>query len=289
MLVMEQLHFDILHADGRRETTTAQAARILVGSGAHCDVRLAPDQAAFEHVAIESDPSGPMLRSLATSPPVVLDGMPLLTHSLGPLTTIRIGATQIQISRAVLGADVPSASMTPAMMAKLAVVALLLVAVIAVSRMSKEQPVLAPPATPALFTTAATACPRTDPAEARVLADDNRALADGARERSPFDPREARSAVRSYEIAAACYRAAHLPEAADDASSSAKRMRDETTLDFRARRVRLERVLLVKDYEVAAQDVAVLRALTDGQHGEYTRWLVSVSQDIKNQKVEKSQ
>ncbi|MDB4937206.1 MAG: hypothetical protein JWP87_4178 [Labilithrix sp.] len=286
---MEQLTFDILHADGRRESTTAQAPRIVVGSGAHCDVRLAPDQAAFEHVAIEDHPAGPLMRSLATSPAVVLDGAPLTTHALGAVTTFRIGATQIEIKRAVLGVEAQSSSLGPAMIAKLAVVALLAVGIFAVSHMNKEQPVAAPPKMPELFAKAVTECPRTDPAEARVLGDDNRALGGGARERSPFDPREARSAVRSYELAAVCYRRANALEAAEESASNAKRMREETTLDFRARRVRLERVLLVGDYEVAAQDVAVLRALTEGQPGEYTRWLASVTQDIKNQKAEKSQ
>ena len=95
--------------------------------------------------------------------------------------------------------------------------------------------------------------------------------------------------IARYELAAACYRRANAMDAAEESASNAKRMREETTLDFRARRVRLERVLLVSDFEVAAQDVAVLRALTEGQQGEYTRWLASVTQDIKNQKVEKSQ
>jgi hypothetical protein len=286
---MEQLNFAILHADGRRETTTAQATRIVIGSGAHCDVRLAPDQAAFEHVAIEDHPAGPIMRSLAASPAVVLDGAPMTAHALGALTTFRIGATEVEIMRAVLGAEARGSSLGPAMMAKLVVIALLAVAIVVASRMNKDQPVAAPPAMPELFAKAATECPRIDPAEARVLADDNRALADGSRERSPFDPREARSAVASYELAAACYRSAHLPDAADDAANSAKRMREETTLDFRARRVRLERVLLVKDYEIASQDVAVLRALTEGQQGKYATWLASVTRDIKNQKVEKSQ
>lgn len=286
---MEELRFDIRHADGRHESTTAQADRIVIGSGAHCDVRLAADQAAFEHVAIESHPTGPVMRSLSTTPPVVLGGAPLASHVLGSATVFRIGATQIQITRVVLGVEVKSSAMNPAMVLKLAIVAMLVVAIGAVSQMGKEQKVTAPPKMPDLFVKAATECPRHDPAEAKAVAEDQRAIADGARERSPFDPREARSAVKSYEIAAACYRVAQLPDASEDAAQSARRMREETTLDFRARRVRLERVLMVKDYEVAAQDVAVLRALTDGQQGEYSQWLTDVAQEIKNQKVEKSQ
>jgi hypothetical protein len=220
---------------------------------------------------------------------VVLDGAPLTTHALGVSARFSIGATQIEIKRAALAAVAQGSSLGAKMIAKLAVVALLAVAVFAASQMKKEQAVVAPPKMPDLFAKAVTECPRTDPAEARVLGDDNRALGDGARERSPFDPREARSAVRSYELSAVCYRRAGLAEAAEESSSNAKRMREETTLDFRARRVRLERVLLVSDFEIASQDVAVLRALTEGQQGEYTRWLASVTQDIKNQKTEKSQ
>lgn len=286
---MEELRFEIRHADGRHETTTAQAARIVLGSGAHCDVRLAADQAAFEHVAIEDHPAGPVVRGLATAPPAFLEGAPLTSHLLVATTTLRIGATQIRITRAVVALEPKSNAPSAAMVVKLAVVALLAVAIVGVSQMSKEQPLAAPPRTPELFAKAASECPRVDVAEARAVADDQRALADGARERSPFDPREARSAVRSYEVAAACYRLAQLPDASEDAAQSARRMREETTLDFRARRIRLERVLLVSDYEVASQDVTVLRALTEGQPGEYSTWLAGVAREIKNKKSEKSQ
>jgi hypothetical protein len=207
---------------------------------------------------------------------------------LGAATVLRVGASEIQISRAVVAAAAANAALGPAMIAKLGVIALLAVAIFAASRPRAEQTNAAPPRAPSLFASAATDCPRVDESEARVVAEDQRAIADGARERSPFDPREVRSAVRSYELAAACYRVAQRRSDADEATQSAQRMRDETILDFRARRIRLERVLVVKDYEVAAQDVAVLRALTEGgQEDQYSRWLASVSQDIKNQKVEK--
>jgi hypothetical protein len=175
------------------------------------------------------------------------------------------------------------------MIAKLLVVAALFAAIIKVSTTVQQEAIAAPPAMPELFAKTSNDCPRKDLAEARAVADEQRANADGARERSPFDPREARSAVKSYEIAAACYRLAQSAEASADAAQSAKRMREETLLDFRARRVRLDRVLLVNDYELASQDVTVLRALTEGQQGEYAQWLATVAQDIKNHNAEKNQ
>jgi len=243
---METLCFEIRHADGRHERTAAQAPRIVIGSGAHCDVRLAADQAAFEHVAIEDQPAGPLVRCLATTPEATLDGAPLTTHLLGASATVRIGATQIHITRAVHALAVKKSAMGPAMIAKLLVVAALIGAIVKVSAAATDEPLAAPPAMPELFAKTSDVCPRSDPAEARAVADDQRLNGDGARERSPFDPRESRAAIKSYEIAAACYRLAKSPEASADAAQSARRMRDDTLLDFRARRVRLERLLLVE-------------------------------------------
>ena len=281
---MEPLSFEICYADGRQERTIAQGARIVIGSGAHCDVRLAADQAAFEHVAIEELATGPQIRNLAPASATTLDGQPFATRALGPsaLACLGIGATQIRILREVRAAAVKSSALGPVMIAKVLVVAALAAAIVKVSMMGRDAPSTISPSMPELFAKTSTDCPRKDLAEARTVADDQRAIADGARDRSPFDPRESRAAIKSYEIAAACYRLTLQAEASESAAQSAQRMREETTLDFRARRVRLERVLLVNDYDLAAQDVAVLSALTEGQPGEYPRWLAGIAQDIKN-------
>jgi hypothetical protein len=285
---MQHLRFEIRHADGRHESTSARAPRIVIGTGAHCDVRLGADQAHFEHVAIEHHPAGPLLRSLVTpaTAAATVDGALLTARALGPSATLCIGGTQIHVTRVVTEAGAKSAGASVAAVAKLGVVAALVAAIAVVSRMSPEEPTALPPKAQELFAPTKAECPRTDPAEARVVAEDQRAIADGARERSPFDPREARTAIKGYEVAAACFRHAQLPDPAEEAKQNAARMRDETTLDFRTRRVRLERVLVTKDYDIAAQDVAVLRALTDGQRNDTTRWLSAVATDIKNHNAE---
>jgi hypothetical protein len=284
---MELLRFEIRHADGRTETTTAHAPRVVIGSGAHCDVRLAADQAAFAHVTIESDPSGPIIRCLSPVPAALLDGAPFTGQALSAVAVLRISGTEVKITRAALTAVAPRSSVNPAMLAKVLVIALLGVAIVALLRKNTEQEFGAPPKAPSLFGATSKECTTKEPTEARVLAEDQRAIADGARERSPFDPREVRSAVRSYELASACYLIAQRPADSDDAAQSAQRLREDSQLDFRARRIRLERMLLVNDYEVASQDVAVLRALTEGgPANEYSRWLASVALDIKNHKAE---
>jgi hypothetical protein len=70
----------------------------------------------------------------------------------------------------------------------------------------------------------------------------------------------------------------------NDAKSAAAALRESITLDFRARRVRLEHLLTVGDYELAARDVRVLQTLTEGKRGPWTSWLAGVDQLVK-QKV----
>ncbi len=43
-------------------------------------------------------------------------------------------------------------------------------------------------------------------------------------------------------------------------------------------------MLAVKDYEIARQDVVVLRAMLEGQRGPYVTWLAKVAQELKSQK-----
>lgn len=285
---METFEFDILHADGRRERTTASAPRIVIGSGAHCDVRLSADQAAFEQVVIEQAPGlPPRIAALVAMPLSTLDGAPVQGQTPPPRSLLVIAGTRIQVTRVVPQASVRASALPPAMVAKLAIIAGLAVAIGVLLTRGPAPAPPAPTAVPQLFGAPPSACSRVDATEARATADDQRARGDAARERSPFDPREARVAVASYEMAAACYRQVQAADASADAAQCAARLREETTLDFRARRVRLERLLLVADYELAAQDVAVLGALTEGQTGEYPEFLASVQQTIKNRKMEK--
>jgi hypothetical protein len=289
---MPTVDFEIRHPDGRHERTSSSAHRVLIGSGAHCDVRLPADQAAFEHVAIERHPTaGRLVRGLAVAPapgPVAtVNGAPLTAVALGAGLLLRLGHTEIRVAPVMRAIAAGKGAGRAASLAKLAVLGALLGAIGVASRAGAD-PDAGPreaPGAPELFAAACAACPRADLAEARVVADEARARADGARERSPFDPREARSAVASYELAAACYRLVQS-DAATDARESARRLREETALEFRARRVRLERLLRTGDHELASQDVTFLEALTDGQPSDYGQWLATVAQDLKNKQAE---
>ena len=65
---MRGLRFQIRNADGQLEQLVVEAERALVGSGAHCEIRLPVDQARVEHVLIELGPAGIFARALSFEP-----------------------------------------------------------------------------------------------------------------------------------------------------------------------------------------------------------------------------
>jgi len=290
---MEELHFIIRHPDGREERSLVQSTRTIVGSGAHCDIRLSPDQAAFEHVAMEITPDGARIQRLANSPAATLDGAEFAIAALASTATLTVGRTTIQIGRKTTSDDANKRNKSGvSLVARGGVLLVLGCAIAFLSNLPKAGRETPPADIPDLFgngskTAVAVTCPRGDRAEAKAIAEDNRAIADGARERSPFEPRGAVTAVKSYDLASACYRAAGDVDAADEAGRNAREIQADTLAELRARRVRLEHMLAVKDHEIARQDVLVLRALFQGHRGEYVSWLARVDQDLKAQKVEK--
>ncbi|OJY30435.1 MAG: hypothetical protein BGO98_27325 [Myxococcales bacterium 68-20] len=283
---MEELRFDIQYPGGRTERSVVQSARVVIGSGAHCDVRLAPDQAAFEHVVVEMLPEGTRLTRVAKEM-ASLDGNAFSITTLGPCGTVVLGQTVVRIERAAVAVAAANGKLGAGVLLKGVVLAMLLGAVLVISNMPEEGVGRAPADLPELFPAQEITCARTDPAEAAALASDTHAIADGARERSPFEPREAVAAVKAYDLAAACYTLAGDPEAAAETSRTARELEAATRGELRARRVRLERMLAVKDYEIARQDVVVLRALLEGQRGPYVSWLAKVAQELKSRRAGK--
>lgn len=283
---MEELILETRHTNGTCERTVTTGVRALVGSGAHCDLRLSPDQAAFEHVAIEMGPDGLRLQRLASSPPCTLDGAPFAVSTVTAAAELAIGSTLVRVERRSV--EAPTEKRKPAVGAivRACVLGVLVGAVAVLVKMPR--PTAEPPFAelPEIFGASAPACPRTDVAEARAIAEDRLAIADGARERSPFAAREAIAAAKAYDVAAACYRAAGDVEAAEEAAGIAREIEFDTRLELRARRLRLERMLAVGDVEIARQDVAVLRVMTEGHDGEYVSWLALVEQELKAERKE---
>lgn len=282
---MSLLRFEIRYADGRKEVTHVDGERATIGSGAHCDIRLPLDQAAPEHVAVEVIGETVRLETKAFEPPATVNGMPFTNMPVTPDVPLKIGSTRIFIAlgeEGFEGAVVQKKTEQTSPLMKVLGVAVLVAGAYMLLADDPQQNVAAPAQAPDLFApTPTTSCPQSAPDQARAFASDKFDLAEGKRERSPFAPRDGVDAVLLYETASACFRVGGDQARAAEAAADAKQLRTSITLDFRARRVRLEHLLAVGDYQLARNDVRVLRALTEGKQGKYVDWLQQQNQMLK--------
>ncbi len=279
------IQFDIRHPSGHRESAVVESERALIGSASHCDVRLPVDQAAYEHVLIEV--IGGTLRAEAKvdKPPATVRDMPLTQSVLTPNDVLGIGQVRIFVTFVADAAEGAGASASKKKESS-PVVQLGLIAAFGAAMYlllaESEAPIVPPPTQDMeLFKAVERTCPQSNPVKATALAEDQLSAAEGKRERMPFDTSEGTAAVVLYETAAACFKEGGLAERATEALESAATLKQDLTLDFRTRRLRLSHMLKVEDYEIALQDVNVLRKLTDGQTGKYVTWLGQVSKQLE--------
>jgi hypothetical protein len=278
------IRFEIRYPNGRKEVMTLETQRALIGSGAHCDIRLPVDQASAEAVAVEVVGDTVRVEAKSHYPPATINGALFTAVPLPPDVPVRIGAVSVFIAlERELGGAATTQKNASGVSAFTKVIALLGLAGAAYMALDTDD-APAPPApaqTPNLFVAAPAACPQTSPDQALSLANEKFDIAEGKRERSPFAPREGVQAVQLYELAGACFRQARDAARAADADTSARQLQEAITQDFRARRIRLEHLMAAKDYELAGSDAAVLSALTEGQQGPWVTWLADTSRTLK--------
>lgn len=281
---MNIVELEITYSDGRQETVVVDAERVLVGSGAHCDLRLPADAAANEHIVLEIVGETVWVQALAFEPPPMLDDGPVRRATVNPGSRIFIGALQIRVTPTAIAADAKrvqkkrAASGSTALRV-LGATALVLLGGVAYL-LDAGAPAASPTNAPELFAGDATECPVTSKVQAAALAADKRISADGKRERHPFYVAEGIEAVLLYEQAAACFRVAEDDVLADELATLARQLRTEVIDDARVRRLRLERALATGDKEVGAREVVALRALYFGKQGPYVSWLSGVARRL---------
>jgi hypothetical protein len=283
---MSILRFEIRHKDGRREIANVEGERVLIGNGAHCDIRLPLDQAANEHVAVEVIGGTVRVETKAFDPPATVNGMPFTNVPLPPEVPLLIGTTWIYIGLgdiALDGGPVVQQKKAEETSPLMKVLGLVVLGAGAYMLLGGDDPPLqvAPAEVPALFSATQATCPQTSPQQALVVASDKYDMAEGKRERSPFLPKDGVLAVDLYEVAAACFTVGGDAQRAADAVEAARQLRTAITVDFRARRVRLEHLMAVGDYQLAKNDVNVLTSLTEGKDGTWIAWLSATNQTVK--------
>jgi hypothetical protein len=252
------LAFRITHQDRTKEVIV-DADRALIGSAAHCEVRL--ENAAREHAAV------------AISEDVIHlfphDGAQSTWAEESPL---QIGDVTITAKTIDLGSRDQGRSpfwlFVPALVVAIG-------AIVFYARKSESHALVIPPAPP-LFDAPNETCslPQNDLLPA--LAAEKLRLAMTRRERGAFSIGDAVDAVPLFETAAACFRVVGDNSGADDATRAAQTLRMRLEEEFHVRRVRLEHAFRLGDAGLAKHELAVLLPMTARRKGPYVEWLVQV-------------
>lgn len=283
--VIQGLTIAIRFPDGRGEQLVIDSDCVLVGSGAHCEVRLAPEWSAVEHVELSLVGTGVHAKARAMKPLPTLDGMPFTQAQVSAEAVIGIGPVQLRASQTMIADDVQAirkkAPSTSPRTYALALLAIALMGYILLLDESQDRATAAPADVPSLFTAAAQACPQSAPDQALALAYEKKLMAEGKRERRPFHVQDGVAAVPLFDIAGECFRAAGQAGPAADMTNAAIALRAKVNEDYRAHQVRLEHALTVNDLVTAQKEVSTLRAFTEGRAGAYVVWLSNLDRRLQ--------
>jgi len=283
------IKFDIRHANGQRESAVVEGQRALIGSAAHCDVRLAMDQSAYEHVLIEAVGSTLRAEARAEQPRATIDGVELVASTLSPEAVLGVGNTRLYVSFVPDALDGPQVLDKQQGKSPLLALALIPVlgALLYLLLWDGEAKIAPPPAqVQALFSDVPLSCPQREASRALAFAEEQTEIAQGKQERLPFAIEDGVFAVGLYRMAASCFRAGGDDARASEAEQAATLLKQDLDDEYRARRLRLSHLLTVEDYPLALKDVSVLRALTGEKKGRYFEWLAQVAEQLKAKGVQ---
>jgi hypothetical protein len=271
--------------------------QVLIGSGAHCEVRLPIDQARFEHVLVRSGPAGLFASARSIDPPPTLSGAEFTEAPILPGSVLRVNQSAIEIEPIALTVD-PNAVKQEKGNRNARPLVILVIGVAAaialfLARPRSQSGSDEPKVIPDLFGVASGTCPQSSAQAADSLAQSKRSLAQAKRERSPFYVQDGIGAVPLYQVAAACFRMAGRYEDAEQALAEADALRETIIQDFRVHRTRLQYALRTNDWEMALGQLRILRTyastssddVTDGAKrpadDEYATWLSNLNRQIE--------
>lgn len=283
---VQGLRFHLRHPDGRAEVLTVDSDRVLIGSGAHCEIRLPAEHAAVEHVEVTMTPGGAYAQARALDRLPTINGVEFMQTPVLDSAVLGIGGVQIQIA-VVQIEDNPNVikkktEKTSPMTYVLALVAIpLSLYVIFADEGSGAVGKKMPTERPELWGEPVKSCQVQAQDQAGALASEKWVLAEGKAERRPFRVQDGVQAVPLYEAAAACFKTAGDDDRAKGATEAAQNLRSKVGEDYRAHQVRLEHALSVNDLPMAHREVKILLAFTEGQSGPYVEWLSQIDRQLQ--------
>jgi hypothetical protein len=264
------LKFHVRWPTGRVEVLLVDAPSALIGTAAHCEVRLPTEGGAHEHVEVLATNGAVHLSTRSESAPALLDGHPFVAGPWPPGSVLTIGETQMSVETVDLRPNVKRRSPFLALLPIPPVVVAALV--FAQSGAAAEAQI---PAAPALFDAPIASCPNPPSPTLAAYAAERARIGYAKRERNPFSRPDGIEAVSLLETAAVCYRVAGRQDEARETSAAAQGLRTKLEEDYRVRRVRLEHAINVKDPIAAKRELNVLIPMTAHRRGAYIDWLAS--------------
>ncbi len=282
---VEGLRFHLRYPDGRTEVLTVDSDRVLIGSGAHCEIRVPAEHASIEHVEVTMTPGGAYAQARTLDRLPTINGSEFMQTPVLDGAVLGIGAVEIQVS-VVQIEDNPNVikkrtEKTSPLTYVLALVAAPLALYVIFSDEGSGVSRKMPTDIPALWSETVKSCPVAAPDQALALASEKWVLAEGKAERRPFRVQDGVASVPLYETAAACFHTGNELDRADEAAKTAQSLRAKVGEDYRAHQVRLEHALTVNDLHTAHKEVKVLRAFTEGHTGDYVMWLGNLERQIQ--------
>ena len=256
-----------------------------VGSGAHCEIRLPPEQAAPEQLHIEARSGGVFAEVRSLTPATLLNGLPFTQGRLLPESLLQIGNFQVSGVAANLGLERRAKPESEASRSKFvyvlgAVGFPLGFWVLLTTKPQAEASVAAVPP-PALFVDEPSTCNESAPGTALSLAEAELSRAESSRERAPFDAERGVNAVALYARAAACFRAAAKPEDAKRATLAADDLKRKMNQGFHLHQVRLDWAQETHHYDEARTEVRLLLSFVGQRGGEYATFLSALDRQIE--------
>ena len=287
---MRLLRFQIRLPTGQVDQLNIEGERVLIGSGAHCEIRLPLDQARLEHVLIELGPAGVFARAMNFEPAPTINNIPFTQAPLPPESVLGINQTQIYVAAGDGAGGPVSGQQQKKKTSPVTLIAVLLMLPAGLYLILGDEGAASGPKMPKeppdLWGPPIVACPQAGP-PALAMGRERLAVADGKRERRPFHVQDGVQAVPLYEVAGACFRAGGEQPYAAYSDETARVLRVEINSDYRTQRVRLEHALNVEDWQGALKGARTLLQYVDGKQGDYVAWLTQLERRLRVKVSEK--
>jgi hypothetical protein len=282
---MDAHHRIVISVERRRgvEQLELRAGHLHIGSGAHCDVRLAPDEAASEQLLLTDRPDGVSVRNLNLTHTVLLDQAPLTQALITGAALLEISG--VKLSLQVLPAE-PVVDKTRSTLKSARQLAMLVAVLVGYYVVLTETPASTAfdrsvPAPELFAAQRGGECRFRTAATARAYAREQLVAAEVKQERFPYSTRDGMLAVPLFDGAYACFMAGADEGEAQRVRATRERLVRTLQDDLRTHQLRLEWSLGRHRYPAAAQEVTAIREFVQGRTDAHAQWIAAVSAGLR--------